>query len=99
MNFELLNSAMNRTIRSPEDLGSIIRAVRRHAGVRQDDLAGTAKVSRQFAIDAERGKSTMQFGKLLQLLDELGITLTVELPDDVEPTLNKIETKRRSAGT
>lgn len=85
---------MKRSIRSPEELGSIIRAVRKHAKVRQDDLAGTANVSKQFAVDAERGKATMQFGKLLQLLDELGITLTVDLADDLEPTLKKIEAQR-----
>ncbi|RZI59373.1 MAG: transcriptional regulator [Rubrivivax sp.] len=85
---------MKLSIRSPEELGSIIRAVRKHARVRQDDLAGTANVSKQFAVDAERGKATMQFGKLLQLLDELGITLTVDIADDIEPTLKKIEARR-----
>lgn len=86
---------MNHPIRTPADLGSVIRAVRKHAKVRQDDLAGVANVSRQFAIDAERGKPTMQFGKLLQLLSELGITLAVELPEDVEPALKKVQTKRQ----
>lgn len=42
-------------------------------------------VSKQFAVDAERGKATMQFGKLLQLIDELDIKLTVDLPDNVGP--------------
>ncbi|MFX1682203.1 transcriptional regulator [Mitsuaria sp. CC2] len=87
---------MKRSIRSPEELGSVIRAVRKHSKVRQDDLAGMANVSKQFAVDAERGKATMQFGKLLQLLDELGITLTINLPDAVEPILQKLETQRTS---
>ena len=91
---------MKRSIKSPEDLGLIIRAVRKYSKVRQDDLAGMVKVSKQFAVDAERGKATMQFGKLLQLIDELGIQLTVNIPDSVGPILEKIEMRqaRRNQG-
>lgn len=89
---------MKRSIKSPEDLGLIIRAMRKYSKVRQDDLAGMVNVSKQFAVDAERGKATMQFGKLLQLIDELGITLTVNIPDAVEPILQKLKTQQRSDG-
>lgn len=85
---------MKRSIKSPEDLGLIIRAMRKYSKVRQDDLAGMVKVSKQFAVDAERGKATMQFGKLLQLIDELGITLTVNVPEAAEPILQKLDMQR-----
>ncbi|WP_202820266.1 helix-turn-helix transcriptional regulator [Roseateles aquatilis] len=75
----------------------VIRAVRKSANVRQDDLAGIAKVSRQFAIDAERGKPTMQLGKVLQLLEELGIALSVDVPDDVAPMLEQVKEKRATS--
>ena len=39
--------------------------------------------SHVFVIDAERGKPTIQFGKLLALLRELGIELTADAPDGV----------------
>jgi transcriptional regulator with XRE-family HTH domain len=83
-----------KTISSPEDLGLLIRAVRKSTNVRQDDLSAVAGVSRQFAIDVERGKPTAQFGRVLLLLKELGITLTVDIPDEAAETLEKLRTNR-----
>ena len=81
-------------IRLPEDLGLLIRAVRKSTGVRQDDLAGMTRVSRQFAVDVERGKSTVQLGRVMRLLSELGIELTVELTDDASNKLLELRRKR-----
>ncbi len=85
---------MKRTIASPEDLGLLIRAVRKSANVRQDDLAAVAGVSRQFAIDVERGKPTAQLGRVLLLLNELGITLTADIPDEAAIVLETLREKR-----
>lgn len=85
---------MNESIRSMEDLGLVIRAVRRDARVRLDDLAGIAGVSKQFVSDAEYGKSTVRFGLVLKLLDELGIPLSVELPDSAVAELAAQRQKR-----
>jgi transcriptional regulator with XRE-family HTH domain len=74
---------MKYPIGSPEDLGLIIRSVRKHARVRRDDLAASVGVSQQFAFDVERGKPTIQFGRMLRILQELGIRLNVEVPDDI----------------
>ena len=63
---------MRITIRSAVDLGLVVRAVRRQSRVRIDDLAGTAGVSKQFTQDVEHGKPTVQFGRVLKLLAELG---------------------------
>lgn len=88
---------MKHTIHTPEDLGRIIRAVRKSTGVRQDDLAGTVRVSRQFAIDVERGKPTIQFGRMLLLLKELGIALSVEIPDEASRTLATLPSRKQAA--
>jgi transcriptional regulator with XRE-family HTH domain len=78
---------MRIPIRSTVDLGLALRAVRRHSGVRIDDLAATARVSKQFTQDVEHGKPTVQFGRVLKLLAELGIPLELNIPDDAALTL------------
>jgi len=88
---------MKKTIDSPEDLGLLIRAVRKSSRVRQDDLSAMAGVSRQFAIDVERGKPTAQFGRVLLLLKELGIALTADIPDEAAEVLDKLRRKRSAA--
>jgi len=87
---------MKHPIRSVEDLGLILRAVRKSSGVRQDDLAATVGVSKQFTADVERGKPTIQLGLALLLLREMGIVLSADIPDSVAPVLQKLQAKRRS---
>lgn len=84
---------MKHPIHSAEDLGLVIRAVRKSTRVRQDDLAGTVQVSRQFAIDVERGKPTVQLGRVLLLLQELGIELNVEIPEDASRILSALKAR------
>jgi len=74
---------MNKPITSPEELGEIIRKARKAQRLRQDDLAGTAGASHVFVMDVERGKPTVQFGKVLDLLRELGIRLFADVPESV----------------
>jgi len=71
---------MQIAITSPAVLGLLVRAVRRSSGVRIDDLAAFARVSKQFAADVEYGKSTVRLGLVLKLLAELGIPMILEIP-------------------
>ena len=87
---------MKHPIRSVQDLGLVLRAVRKSSGVRQDDLAATVGVSKQFTADVERGKPTVQLGLVLRLLREMGIVLSADIPDSVAPVLHKLQAKRRS---
>lgn len=80
---------MKHTIRSSQDLGMIVRAVRKSAGIRQDDMAAVAQLSKQFAADVEHGKPTAQIGRVLRLLDSLGIEITVGIPESAEPRLRQ----------
>jgi transcriptional regulator with XRE-family HTH domain len=91
---------MRIPIRSAADLGAAIRAVRRQSHVRIDDLAATTGVSKQFTQDVEHGKPTVQFGRVLRLLAELGIPLEVTIPDEVARSLAdlSIEADRRTRG-
>ncbi|MFY8016714.1 MAG: helix-turn-helix domain-containing protein, partial [Inhella sp.] len=64
---------MNIPLTSVLDAGIAIRTLRKRAGIRIDDFAQTAGVSKQFMTDLENGKATVQMGKVLQLLQRLGI--------------------------
>lgn len=85
---------MKHPITSTEELGLVLRAVRKNASVRQDDLAAIAGVSKQFAVDVEAGKPTVQFARVLKLLAELGITLTADIPDSASKELERVREKR-----
>jgi len=72
-------------ISSPQSLGLLIRATRKNQKVRMDDLAGSAGVGPVFVREVERGKETVQLGRVLRLLSELGIQLKVDVPEEVMP--------------
>ena len=87
---------MKLSIRSVEDLALLLKAVRKSSGVRQDDLAATAGVSKQFAADVERGKPTVQLGLVLKLLAEAGVNLSAEMPDSAAEEFHRQRTKRNA---
>lgn len=64
-------------IDSTEELGRYIRKVRKQLGVTQKDLALTAGIGLRFIIELENGKPTCQIGKILQVLQVLGIQFNV----------------------
>lgn len=76
---------MQVMIHSPKTLGLLIRATRKTQHVRMDDLAGSAGVGPVFVREVERGKETVQLGRVLNLLAELGIELHADVPDNVLP--------------
>ena len=61
------------------------------------DLAGAVRVSRQFTHDVEQGKPTVQLGRVLLLLEELGIALNVDIPDEASRTLATLQPPRPRA--
>jgi len=60
---------------TPEQIGELVRSARRHLGVTQKNLAMTSGTGLRFIIDLEKGKSTCQLGKVLTVLQTLGITI------------------------
>ena len=45
------------------------------------------------AVDVERGKPTVQFGRVLLLLKELGIELSVDIPDEASQALTQLKAR------
>lgn len=65
-------------IRTPADLGAIIRDRRRRLGIDQQTLADRLGVTRQWVLGVEKGKSGAAVGIILRALSVLGITLSVD---------------------
>jgi len=77
-------NVMTRKILTPAEIGDIVRATRKAAGLRQDELAGAAGVGLRFIVDLEAGKPTAQIGKTLQVLAALGCSLEVTPPPETK---------------
>jgi transcriptional regulator with XRE-family HTH domain len=84
---------MKIAIHSVADLGLLARAVRRSSHLRLDDVAGSAGLGPVFVGDVEHGKETVQLGRVLRLLDELGIELVVDVPQIALDELEKLQAK------
>lgn len=61
-------------------IGQIIRENRKRLGVTQQDLALTSGTGLRFVIDLEKGKETCQIGKVLTVLQTLGIQIALTAP-------------------
>jgi len=60
-------------ITTPKDIGEQVRARRKKIGITQKDLALTSCTGIRFIIDLEKGKATCHLGKVLNVLNTLGI--------------------------
>lgn len=74
---------MHIPIESASALGKVVRASRRAQKIRQDDAAGSIGVSENFLGKIERGNNSVQWGKLFQVLEGLGVRVIVDVPDSV----------------
>ena len=76
---------MQVQIDQASDIGQYVRAVRKAQGLRQDDLAAMAGTSHVVLGTVERGKDTVQIGRVFELLRQLGIRVQLDLPLDLPP--------------
>ena len=65
---------------TPQDIGKLVRETRKALGVTQKALALTSGTGLRFIIELERGKETAEIGKVLTILQTLGIQLTLAPP-------------------
>ncbi len=72
-------------------VGSLVRRRRTSgAGVHQADAAALAGVGPRFLSELERGKETAELGKVLQVLDRMGLEVWI-LPRGGEPPKRSAE--------
>jgi transcriptional regulator with XRE-family HTH domain len=86
---------MNYKLKSSADVGHIVRAVRIAQAFRQDEAAETMGVSENFLGKVERGGETVQWGKLFQVLENLGIEVVLQVPDFLEQDVEQAMGRRR----
>jgi HTH-type transcriptional regulator / antitoxin HipB len=65
-------------IRTPQDIGALIRARRRSLGMSQADLASKLGTSRLWITEIERGKPRASLMLILQALSALGLELSTD---------------------
>lgn len=68
-------------IQNPKQLGATVRARRKQLKVTQKELAMACGTGLRFIVDLEKGKPTCQFGKLLHVIQALGLKVQIDLPD------------------
>ncbi len=79
---------MRIPIDNTSTIGKVVRASRKAQKIRQDDAAGSIGVSENFLGKIERGSESVQWGKLFQVLEGLGIRVMVDVPESVAIHLN-----------
>jgi HTH-type transcriptional regulator / antitoxin HipB len=67
---------------SSQQIGQLIRKTRKSLSVTQQALALTSGTGLRFIIDLEKGKPTCQIGKVLTVLNTLGITVHLSVGHD-----------------
>ena len=76
-------------IRTPADLGAIIRDRRKHLKLDQAAFAKRIGVSRQWVIEIERGHARAELGLVLRAVDVLDIQL--------DANIDQADQRRRSS--
>ncbi|MBI1891195.1 MAG: helix-turn-helix domain-containing protein [Burkholderiales bacterium] len=81
-------------ITNPEALGRLIKAARMSQGMTRDEVYLATSLSPKFISEAEAGKETAQIGKILSLLNELGIRLVADA-GDIGELLSELESGKK----
>ena len=65
-------------IKSVSDLGNFVREIRESQKMTQADILGLANTGNRFIVELENGKPTVQFQKVLDVLDVLGLEIVIQ---------------------
>jgi HTH-type transcriptional regulator / antitoxin HipB len=91
-------------IRTPTDLGAVIRERRKQLGLDQSTFAKRIGVSRQWVIAVEHGHARAAMGLVLRAIDALGIRLNASMEQTGRRSststvdINAIVTKAKKSG-
>jgi y4mF family transcriptional regulator len=64
-------------IQNAMELGKMVASQRKAQGLTQSDLAGLAQTGTRFISDLENGKGTVQFDKVMHILNLLGLYVVI----------------------
>lgn len=85
---------------SADAIGAVVRASRKAQSIRQDDAAGSIGVSESFMGKVESGGESVQWGKLFQVLEGLGVRVILDVPDEAAEqlaTAQQLQARRQRA--
>lgn len=68
---------LNGNISSAKDVGQIVVTHRKAQALTQADLAGLGQTGIRFISDLENGKGSVQFDKVMHILDLLGLDVVI----------------------
>jgi len=78
----MLAAKLNSTpVKDTFEIGSILRKKRKSQGLTLEQVAQHCGLSIRFVSEVERGKPTAEFGKVLFLLNAVGVDLYVSTRD------------------
>jgi HTH-type transcriptional regulator / antitoxin HipB len=72
-------------LRTPKDIGALIRQRRRESKIDQKTLAQRVGVGRKWIVEVEAGKPGKELQLVLRTLDVLGVRLTTDEPKKSRP--------------
>lgn len=75
-----INSNAQR-VKSTTELGALLRKKRKAQGLTQAQVAEHCGISPRFISEVERGKASAEIGKVMYLLETLGVDLIVDTRD------------------
>ncbi|GAW95119.1 MULTISPECIES: helix-turn-helix transcriptional regulator [Colwellia] len=71
---------MEIQIQSVKQLGSVSKLIRKSQGFDQATLGAFSSNGINFVSQFENGKTTVEIGRVLEVLDTLGIKLSIDIP-------------------
>jgi len=61
-----------------DEIGAGVRVTRKRLGLRQDEVASLCGVGTRFLSELENGKSTLELGRVIRVLEALGLELILQ---------------------
>jgi len=78
---------METIIHNPSELGRLASQTRSELGLRQSDVHAHTRLATRFIGEVKHGKETAQIGKVMDMLESLGLELVIRSKSD-EATVN-----------
>ena len=73
---------METVVHNPAELGEIAEKTRSSLGLRQTDLHAYTKLATRFIGEVEHGKTTAQIGKVMVMLESMGLEMVIRPKTD-----------------
>lgn len=73
---------MEEIVHNPAELGNIAERTRSALGLRQTDLHAYTKLATRFIGEVEHGKETAQLGKVMEMLESMGLEVVIRSKTD-----------------